>query len=161
MYKFFVGFLVLILGILVTLLESVLALRHLEVTGLEGLVVALGGTLVVLFIVTCAVVVATVVPVVATDGLVVVSMMRMTAFMAAILAPVTMIHVVAKLLLLALHKHVTEFAPGSKLDLLLTLLCKQAIGHLQVKHILEILGNGLEFLVDEASSALKVSHTTR
>ena len=64
MYKFFVGFLVLILGILVTLLESVLALRHMEVTGLEGLVVALGGTLVVLFIVMCAVVVATVVTIV-------------------------------------------------------------------------------------------------
>ena len=147
MYIFIIGFLVLILGILVTLLKSVLALWPMEVTGLEGLVLALGRTLVVMFIVVLAVVVAAAVAIVATDGLALVSMMRMTVFMAAILAPVIMICIVAKLLLVALCKRVTEFVLGSILDLLLALLHERAVGHLQVKNILEILGNGLKFLI--------------
>ena len=109
---FVVGFLVLILGILETLFESVLALWPMEVTGLGSLVIALGGTLVVLFVVALVVIVTAVVTVVATNRLVIVSTMGMTALVAVILplAPV-----VANLVLIVFCQSVAEFALAQNL----------------------------------------------
>ena len=71
-----VGLLVLILWIFGALFESVLALRPMEVTGLEGLVVALGlgGTLVDLFVVALVAIVIAVIAMVATNVLLVVAL---------------------------------------------------------------------------------------
>ncbi len=121
---FIVDFLlVLIFRILVTLFESVLTLWHVEVTGLEGLVAALGGTLVVLLVVVLVVAVAATVAAVAILGLVV-SMVRMIAFVAAIFVLIVMPCVILQLLLVALLEHVAEFVFCAKLNLPLALLCK-------------------------------------
>ena len=45
----------------------------------------------------------------------------------------------------------------AKLDLFLALLCEQAVDHLQIEDVVEILGNSCECLVAEASSALEVT----
>ena len=49
-----------------------------------------------------------------------------------------------------------EFAFCAKLDLLLTLLREQAVGHLGVVDVVELLSNGLKSFVAEALSALEV-----
>jgi hypothetical protein len=100
-----------------------------------------------LFVVALVVIVTMVVAVVATDGPVIVLMMRMAVLVAAILAPVAMIHVVAKLVLIALIQSVEEFAFSVRLNLCLTLLCERVVGHLQVKNILKVLVNGLKFFI--------------
>jgi hypothetical protein len=51
---------------------------------------------------------------------------------------------------------VAEFAFGAKLNLLLTLICEQAVDHLQVVDVVEILGDGLNGFIAEAFSALEV-----
>ena len=124
--------------------HSFFALWAVEVTGLEGIVLALEGTFVVLFVVALVVVVTATVAVVTTNGLVLVSTMCMTVLVAAILTHVALVCVVAKLVLIELCQSVAEFASGAKLNLLM-LLHEQAIRHLLVKNILEVLGNGLEF----------------
>ncbi len=49
-----------------------------------------------------------------------------------------------------------EFAFCAKLDLLLKLLCEQAVGHLQIEDVVQILGDSRECLIPEESSALEV-----
>ena len=154
------GILVLIFWILEALFEGVLTLWPVDVTGLEVLVVALKETLVipvVALVGTLANPVTAMIFVVATNVfLVVCSTMRMAMLVTAIVASVMLIHKIANLVVVALHHLMAEFAFCAKLDLLLTLLCEQAIGHLGVVDVVELLGNGLKCFVAEASSALEV-----
>ena len=154
-----VGLLVLILWIFGALVERVLTLRPVEVTGLflEGLVVALRETLVVLVVTFVGMIVTAMVIVVATNVfLVVISMMQVALLVAAIVASVALIHEFANIVVIALHHFVAEFAIGTKLNLLLTLLCEQAVSHLQVVDVVEILEDGLEGFIAEALSTLEV-----
>ena len=48
---------------------------------------------------------------------------------------------------------------GVKLDLFLVLFCEQAVSHLQVLDVVEVLGDGLEGFIAEVSSALEVPCT--
>jgi hypothetical protein len=113
------------------------------------------------FVVTLVVVIVTaMIVVVATNVLLVVILtMGIATLVAAIVMPVALIREVANLVVVLLHHFVAEFRFGVKLDLFLTLLCEQAIGHLRVEDILEVLGNGLEFFVAEALFALEVPCT--
>ena len=118
-----VGLLVLILWIFEALFESVLALWPVEVTGLEGLVIALGETLAVLVVTLEGIIVNPMIVVVATNVfLVVVLTMQIATLVAAIIAPVALIRKIANLVVVALHHFVAVFAFGAKLDLFLTLL---------------------------------------
>ena len=90
------------------------------------------------------------------DLLVVVLTMHIAMLVAVIVVPVALICKVVNLVVVALCHFMVEFAFSGKLDLFLTLLCEQAIGHLQVEDILEVLGDGLKFFIAEASSALEV-----
>jgi hypothetical protein len=87
-----VGLIVLILWIFEAFFESVLTLWPVEVTGLEGLVVALGGTLVDLFVVALVVIMTLAIAVFATDLLLVVVLtIRIAALVAAIVVPLALI----------------------------------------------------------------------
>ena len=82
-----------------------------EVTGLEGLVVALGGTLVDLFVVALVVIMTLAIAVFATDLLLVVVLtIRIAALVAAIVVPLALIYEVANLVFIAPHQFVVEFA---------------------------------------------------
>ena len=155
-----VGILVLIFWILEALFEGVLTLWPVDVTGLEVLVVALGETLVIPVIVLVgilAIPVTAMIIVVATNVFLVVCLtMQMATLVAAIIASIALIRKIANLVIIALCHLVAEFAFHTKLNLLLTLLCEQAVGHLQVVDVVEILGNDLKCFVAEASSALEV-----
>ena len=126
-----VGILVLIFWILEALFEGVLTLWSVDVTGLSlgGLAVVLRETLAIPVI---ALVGTLVIPVVTLVGalLVVCSTMQMAMLVTAIVASVMLIHKIANLVVVALHHLMVEFAFCAKLDLLLTLLCEQAVGHL-------------------------------
>ena len=128
---FIVGILVLIFWILGAFVERMLTLWPVEVAGLslEGLVFALGETLAVPVIVP---VVTLVIPVVALVGVTLVECltMRMATFVVTIVTSVALVHKMAKLVVVALQHLVAEFAFRAKLDLLLTLLREQAVGHL-------------------------------
>ena len=80
----------------------------------------------------------------------------MATLLVAIVASVALIRKIANLVVVALRHLVAEFVFCTKLDLLLTLLRERAVGHLQVVDVVEILGDGLECFVAEASSALEV-----
>ena len=82
----------------------------------------------------------------------------MATLLVVIVASVALIRKIVNLVVVALcHRHlVAEFAFRTKLDLFLMLLCEQAVGHLQVVDVVEILGDSLEYFVAEASSALEV-----
>ena len=153
---FIVEILVLIFRIFVALVERMLTLWPVDVAGLslEGFVFALGESLVVPVVAP----VVTLVPVVALVGatLVKFSTMQVATLVAVIVASVALVCEMANLVVVALRHLVAEFAFCAKLDLLLTLLCEQAIGHLQIEDDVEILGNSCECFVAEASSALKV-----
>ena len=91
--------------------------------------------------------------------LVVVSTMHVATLVAAIGVPVMLIREVANLIIVALHHFVAKFVFGMKLNLFLTLLCEQAVSHVRVEDILEVLGDGLQFFVAEALSTLEVPCT--
>ncbi len=78
---------------------------------------------------------------------------------AAIVAPVVLIHEIANLVVVALCHFVAEFVFGVKPGLFLMLLCERAVGHLRVVDVVEVLGNGLEGFIAEVSSTLKVPCT--
>ncbi len=149
--------LLLISWIFVALVERMLTLRPVDVAGLslEGLVFALGESLVGPVVVP----VVTLVPVVALVGATLVkgSTMRVATLVAAIVASIALIRKMANLVIVALHHLVAKFAFCAKLDLLLTLLCERAVGHLRVEDVVKVLDNSRECLVAEASSALEVS----
>ena len=152
-----VGLLVVILWIFEALFERVLALWPIYVTGLEGLVVALGETLVVSVVMLVVMIKTTMIVVVALNVLLVIVLtMHIATLVAVIVVPVALICKVANLVVVALCHFVAEFALGTKFDLFLTLLCKQDVGHLHIEDILEVLDDCLEVFVAEASSALKV-----
>ena len=79
--------------------------------------------------------------------------------MAAIVAPIVLIHEIANLVVVALCHFVAEFAFGAKPNLFVMLLCERAVGHLRVVDVVEVLGNGLEGFITEVSSTLKVPCT--
>ena len=64
------------------------------------------------------------------DLLVVVLTMHIAMLVAVIVVPVALICKVVNLVVIALCHFVAEFVFGAKLDLLLTLLCEPAVGHL-------------------------------
>ena len=115
---------------------------------------ALGESLVVPAVVP----VVTLVPVVALVGATLVEclMMQVAMLVAAIVVSVALVHKMANLVAVALRHLVAEFAFCAKLDLLLTLLREQAVGHLQIVDVVEILGYSRKCLIAEASSALEV-----
>ena len=80
----------------------------------------------------------------------------MATLVAAIVVSVALIRKMVNLVIVALCHLVAEFALRTKLDLLLSLLCERAIGHLRVVDVVEVLGDSLECLVAEASSTLEV-----
>ena len=154
----FVGkILVLISWIFVALVVRMLTLRPMNVAGLslKGLVLLLGGRLVVPVV---ALEGATLVPVVALVGATLVegSTMRVATILVALFASIALIREMANLVVVALCHLVAEFALGAKLDLFLSLLGERAIGHLRVVDVVEILADGRECLVAEASSTLEV-----
>ncbi len=158
MAALFIGkILLLISWIFVEHVERMLTLRSVDVVGLsfEGLVFALGESLV------CPVIapVVTLVPVVALVGVTLVegSTMRVATLVVAIAASIALIYKMVNLVILALHHLVAEFAFCTKLNLLITLLCEGAVGHLQIEDVLEVLGDSHGCLVAEGSSALEVS----
>ncbi len=120
--------LVLIFGVLVTLFEGALA-RPMKVARLEGLVLALGGTLVVLFVIACVVILATV-AVVAILVLVISTLCVIASTATMIFTLIVMLCVIAQLLLVALLERVSEFVFCAIFNLPLTLPCKQAVSHL-------------------------------
>ncbi len=125
--------LVLILRIFEALAERVLTLWPVDVTGLslEGLVVTLGETLAVLVVTFEGMIVTAMVIVDTTNVfLVVILMMRIALLVATIVASVALIRKVVNLVVIALCHFMAEFVFGAKLDLLLTLLCEQTVGHL-------------------------------
>ena len=71
-------------------------------------------------------------------------------------ASVALICKIANLVIVVLPHLMAKFTFCAKLDLLLTLLREQAVGHLQIVDVVEILGNGFECFVAEALSALEV-----
>jgi hypothetical protein len=97
-------------------------------TVIEGLVFAIGESLVVPVVAP----VVTLVPVVALVGatLVECSTMRVATLVAAIVASVALVCKRGNLVVIALCHLVAEFAFCAKLDLLLTLFCEGAVGHL-------------------------------
>ena len=147
---------VLVSWIFVVLVERMLTLRPMDVAGLslKGLVFALGESLVVSVIAP----VVTLVPVVVLVGSTLVegSTMRVATLVAAILASVALVRKMANLVVVALCHLVAEFAFCAKFNLLLTLLCEGAVGHLRIEDVVEILGDSCGCLVAEASSALEV-----
>ena len=93
-----VGLLVLILWIFEALVERVMALWPVEVTGLEGLVVTLGETLAVLLVTFVGMIVtAMVVLIVMNVFLVVISTMRIALLVATIVTSVALIREIANL----------------------------------------------------------------
>ena len=155
---FVVEVLVLIFWVFEALVEGMLALRPVDVTGLslKGLVLSLGGRLVVPAVV--ALEVATLVPVVVLVEATLVegSTMRVATILVALFASIALIRKMANLVVVALCHLVVMFAIGTKLDLFLSLLGERAIGHLQVVDVVEVLADGRECLVAETSSALEV-----
>ncbi len=153
---FIVEICVLIFWIFGALVERMLTLWPVDVAGLslKGLVFALGETLAVPVIVP---VVTLVIPVVARVGATLVKCltMQMATLVAAIVASVALVCKMANLVIEALRHLMVEFAFCAKLDLLITLLREQAVGHLQIEDAVKILGNSCECLVAEASSALE------
>ncbi len=154
---FIIEILVLIFWILGALVIRMLTLWPVDVAGLslESLVFVLGETLAVPVVVA---VVTLVIPVNALVGatLVKCSTMGMAVLMAAIVASIALVRKMANLDVVALQHLVAEFAFCAKHDLLLTLLCERAVGHLRIEDVVEILGNSRECLVTEALSALEV-----
>ncbi len=154
---FIVEILVLISWIFVALVERIPTLRPVNVAGLslEGLVLALGGRLVVPVV---ALEGAIPVPVIALVGTILLegSTMRVAALLVATVASIAPIRQMANLIVIALRHLMAEFALGTKLDLLLSLLRERAIGHLRVVDVVEILADGRECLVAEMSSTLEV-----
>ena len=97
-----VGLLVLILRIFEALVERVLALQPVEVTGLEGLVVVLREALAILAVMLVGMIVTVMIVVVATNVfLVIVLMMQITTLVAAIV-PVVLVCKIANLVIVAL-----------------------------------------------------------
>ena len=122
-----------LLWIFEALVKRVLTLRPVDVTGLslEGLVITLGETLAVLVVTFVGMIVTAMVIVDTTNVfLVVILMMRIALLVAMIVASVALIRKVVNLVVIALCHFVAEFVFGAKLDLLLTLLCEPAVGHL-------------------------------
>ena len=113
-----VELLVPILWIFEALVERVLTLWPVEVTGLslEGLVVALGETLAVLVVMFVGMIVTVMVVVVATSVFfVLILTMRIASLVAAIVASVALICKIANLVVIAFCHFVAEFAFGAKL----------------------------------------------
>jgi hypothetical protein len=134
-----------------------LTLRPVNVAGLslEGLVLSLGGRLVVPVV---ALEGATLVPVVALVGVTLLEglTMQVATLLVAIFASIAPIRKMVNLVVIALRHLVAEFALGTKLDLLLSLLRERAIGHLRVVDVVKILADGCKCLVAETSSTLEV-----
>ena len=82
--------------------------------------------------------------------------MRVATLVAAIVLSVALICEMGNLVIVALHHLVAEFALCTKLNLLFSLLCERAIGHLQDVDVVKILTDSRECLVAEASSFLEV-----
>ncbi len=134
-----------------------LTLLPVNVAGLslKGLVLLLGGRLVVPVVALEGAIPVPVVMLVGTtllEGLT----MRVATLLVAIVASIAPICQMANLVVIALRHLVAEFALGTKLDLLLSLLRERAIGHLRVVNVVEILADGRECLVAETSSTLEV-----
>ncbi len=125
------GILVLISWIFVALVVRMLTLQPMNVAGLslEGLVLLLGGRLVGPVI---ALEGAIPVPVVTLLGATLVkgSMMRVATLLAAIVVSIALICKMANFVVIALRHLVAEFTLCTKLNLLLSLLCERAVGHL-------------------------------
>ncbi len=155
---FIVEILVSTFGIFGALVERMLTLWPVNVAGLslKGLVFALGETLVVPVVV--PVWATLVIPVVVLVGATLVKClaMRVATLAAVIVASVVLVRKMANIVIIALRHLVSEFVFCAKLNLFLTLLCKQAVGHLRIEDVVEILGDSHECLVAEALSALEV-----
>jgi hypothetical protein len=143
----FVGkILVLISWIFVAIVVQMLTLWPMNVAGLslEGLVLSLEGSLVG--------------PVIVFERATLVESltMRVATLVVAIVVSIVLNRKMANFVIIALCHLVVEFALCTKLDLLLSLLRERAIGHLRVVDVVEILADGHECLVAEASSTLEV-----
>ncbi len=80
----------------------------------------------------------------------------MATLLVAIVASIAPIRQMVNLVVIALRHLVAEFALGTKLDLLLSLPCERAIGHLQVVIVVKIFADGCKCLVAETASTLEV-----
>ncbi len=155
---FIIEILVLIFWIFRAFVKRMLTLRPVDVAGLslEGLVFALGETLVVSVVVPVGA--TLVIPVVLLVGatLVECSTMQVAMLVVAIDTSVALVCKMANLVVIVLRHLVSEFAFCTKLDLFLTLLREQAVGYLRIEDVVKILGNSRECLLAEALSALEV-----